>query len=71
MVDPSVLTMSGSSMPGSWLLVVEKGVPLTVVPAFPTGAAAVWGLAMPDGDAGRVGVDDEPAQPVMGAARVG
>ena len=48
MVEPSVLTTSGSSIPGSWLLVVENEVPPAVVPAFSPGAAA-WG-ARTEGD---------------------
>ncbi len=57
MVDPSVLTMSGSSTPGSWLLVVEKVVPPAVVPALSTGPAA-WGLALPDRDGAAIDGSD-------------
>jgi hypothetical protein len=53
-------------MPGSWLLVVEKEVPLTLVPAFSTGAAAVWGLALPDGDGAAIDGSDSGRGEVSG-----
>ena len=61
--------MSGSSMPGSWLLVVEKEVPPTVVAAFSTGAAA-WGLLLPDGDGAAVSGSDSGRGEVSGMPRV-
>ena len=45
-VEPSVLTMSGSSTPGSWLLVVEKEVP---PPALSVVAPAGAGTLLTEG----------------------